>query len=240
MLRSTPHLFDQPRHGRSVLGGFLGVSALLALALVVASQLVFGQALVPFAAFAIAMTLAVFGLAQGYPHRVLGACNVVTLVRLAMVAFLSGALVAPDASEWVFFGVASLAFALDGLDGWLARRSGLVSDFGARLDMETDAALGAVIATWVLVSGTAGAEVLVLGFMRYAFLAAAFFVPALRAPLPQAFRRKAICVVQIAALLILVFPLTPGTLVVPVSVAAALLLTWSFLIDTVWLLRRAA
>ncbi|MEO0503207.1 MAG: CDP-alcohol phosphatidyltransferase family protein, partial [Pseudomonadota bacterium] len=136
--------------------------------------------------------------------------------------------------------VASVAFALDGVDGWLARRSGLTSRFGARFDMETDAGLGAVVALWLLVSGTTGPEILVLGFMRYGFVAASLIWPALQAPLPEAFRRKAICVIQVATLVMLVCPLTPAALVLPVGVLAALLLSWSFLIDILSLIRRPA
>jgi hypothetical protein len=76
--------------------------------------------------------------------------------------------------------------------------------------------------------------------MRYAFVAAAFVWPALQAPLPQSFRRKAICVVQIAALIFLIFPLTPQVAAMPVAAIAALLLSWSFLVDILWLVRRAA
>ena len=36
--------------------------------------------------------------------------------------------------------------ALDGVDGWLARRSGIASAFGARFDMEIDALLILVLA----------------------------------------------------------------------------------------------
>ncbi|MGA9251488.1 MAG: hypothetical protein WBV71_03470, partial [Roseobacter sp.] len=64
--------------------------------------------------------------------------------------------------------------------------------------------------------------------------------PELRAPLPQAFRRKAICVVQIAALILLMFPLTPQAAALPVATLAVIALSWSFLIDILWLTRRAA
>ncbi|MEO0401858.1 MAG: CDP-alcohol phosphatidyltransferase family protein [Pseudomonadota bacterium] len=204
-----------------------------------AALLAFGTATVPLAVFGVAVMIAGYGMLHSYPHPVLGACNGVTLARVAMVAFLGGSLVAPHASPWLVCAVAVSAFVLDGADGWLARRAGLVSDFGARFDMETDAALGAVIAVWLLLSGTTGPEILILGLMRYAFVAAAWVTPALRAPLPEAFRRKAICVVQIAALIILVFPLTPQIIALPIGIAAALLLCWSFLIDILWLTRRA-
>ncbi|MBO9447415.1 CDP-alcohol phosphatidyltransferase family protein [Ruegeria sp. R14_0] len=191
------------------------------------------------AVFGAAFGLLLTSLRQTYPHEVLGLCNLVTLARVAMVAFLTGTLVAQNANPWLVFVVATVAFALDGVDGWLARRSGLTSRFGARFDMETDALLGAVLSVWLFVSETTGPEILVLGFMRYAFCAAGLFLPALRLDLPEAFRRKAICVVQIGALVTLLFPLTPAIAVLPISFTAAILLSWSFFVDIKWLLRRA-
>lgn len=51
-------------------------------------------------------------------------------------------------------------------------------------------------------------------------------------------RRKTICVVQIAALIALVFPLLPAGLVTPIAVAAAAVLAMSFAVDTIWLVRH--
>ncbi|MEL7092391.1 MAG: CDP-alcohol phosphatidyltransferase family protein [Pseudomonadota bacterium] len=219
---------------------------LLALALVfgavlaVASVAFLGTAMVALPVFAAITVLTAQGIATGYPHAVLGTCNAVTLARAGMVAFLAGAVAATDVSGWLVFAVATVAFALDGVDGWLARRARLVSDFGARFDMEVDASLAAMLALWLWTSGTTGPEILLLGGMRYAFVAAAIIWPALQAPLPQAFRRKAICVVQVSALILLACPLTPTLLVAPVAVIAVVLLAWSFLVDILWLTRRSA
>ncbi|MEM6760332.1 MAG: CDP-alcohol phosphatidyltransferase family protein [Pseudomonadota bacterium] len=218
---------------------------LLALALIygavlaVASVTLLGSAVVALSVFAAITVLAAQGIASAYPHAVLGGCNAVTLARAAMVAFLAGAVVAVDVSGWLLFAVATLAFALDGLDGWLARRARLVSEFGARFDMEVDAGLAAVLAIWLWTSGVTGPEILLLGGMRYLFVAASIIWPALKAPLPPSFRRKAICVVQVGALVLLMFPLTPTLLAMPVAFLAAALLSWSFLIDIRWLTLRS-
>ena len=74
------------------------------------------------------------------------------------------------AGSWL---VATLTALLDAVDGALARRSGLASDFGARFDMETDAAFTLVLCALVLQAGQAGPWVLAAGLMRYAFVAAA-------------------------------------------------------------------
>lgn len=208
----------------------LGAVALLA-------ALIFDAFVVPVVVFCIISAISLRGLVQWYPHDVLGACNVVTLCRAALVALLAGAIFVP-AAAWAVFGIAISAFALDGVDGWLARRSRLASAFGARFDMEIDAMLGAVLALALLFQGTAGLSILVLGFSRYVFVLAGFIWPSLRGDLPCSFRRKAICVVQIAALIILMFPLTPVALVLPISGIAALALIYSFAVDTLYLLRR--
>jgi phosphatidylglycerophosphate synthase len=204
-----------------------------------ASLHLFGSVWESLAAYAVTGVLVFRGLAQSYPHAKLGLCNLITLIRATLVCFLFGAIFADTVSIWLVTGVATCAYALDAADGWLARRSGLVSGFGARFDMETDAALAAVICLWLISSGTAGWEVLVLGFTRYVFVLASAFLPALRGPLPPSTRRKLICAVQVGALILLVCPLTPGVLVPVLTIGASSLLLWSFGVDVIWLLRRA-
>lgn len=240
MFGSEPHPVARSLEGQPPLGRLILAASGLSAGLTVLCLSANVSPLLALSIFAAASVLAAQGLLLRYPHAELGLCNVITLARVAMVAFLAAAVF--ESGLWVplVFTVASVAFALDGVDGWLARRSGLVSDFGARFDMETDAALAAVLSLLLLVNGTSGPEILILGFMRYGFVLAGLAVPALRAGLPDSFRRKAICVVQIAALIFLLFPLSPAGLLLPVSLGAALLLTWSFAVDTIFLLRRAA
>lgn len=177
------------------------------------------------------------GKLAGYPHARFGLCNVVTLARAAMVAALA-AVVWRGPQGWDVLVVATVALALDGVDGWLARRSGLSSDFGARFDMETDAALALVLAAHVWLGGMTGAEVLLLGAMRYAFVAGFWPFPWLAAPLPDRFGRKVVCVIQIAALILLQVPgLMPGV-AQGVAWGAVGALVWSFGRDVLWLWRH--
>lgn len=85
-----------------------------------------------------------------HPYERLGAGNAVTLVRGAMTALffgiigdaaLSGTLTFDAGVRWILTVSAVVALVLDGIDGWLARRNGMASDFGAQFDMETDALL---------------------------------------------------------------------------------------------------
>ncbi len=196
---------------------------------------------VALATLAVGFALAVRGMAVDYPHRLLGGCNLVTATRLAMTAALAASLAgtSPEAWNWAVPALALTALALDGIDGWLARRQGLRSDFGARFDMEVDSGLAAILALSALAEGRAGAELLVLGAARYAFVAAALALPWLAAPLPESLRRKTVCVLQIAALVALSMPVLPAEAARPLALAAAALLTWSFARDIRWLWGRA-
>jgi phosphatidylglycerophosphate synthase len=193
---------------------------------------------------ALGTALAVRAMAAGYPHARLGLCNLVTLGRLALAALLAvplampGGLAGRPAMAWSLVALTGVSLALDGLDGILARRSGLASAFGARFDMEVDAALAAMLAALALASGKAGAWVLALGFMRYGFVAAMVVLPWLRKPLPDRYSRKAACVVQIGVLIALLAPPVAPPLSVGLGLAALAALTWSFAVDVRWLWRN--
>jgi len=193
--------------------------------------------------FALAAAAAIRGIGPDHPHMRFGAANAITLGRLAGaavfagLAFAPGALAAPEAA-WAAAGLAALLLALDGADGMAARRQGLASAYGARFDLEADAATILALSGLALALGKAGPWVLALGLMRYAFVAAGAVRPWIAAPLPPSTRRKAVCVLQLAVLGALPAP----ALAPPVSSALAgvalVALAWSFAVDLRWLARR--
>ena len=71
----------------------------------------------------------------------------------------------------------------------------------------------------------------------YGFVAGAWAIPALRRPLPESFRRKAVCVVQGVALLVALGPIIPSAISSFVCAVALAALTWSFAVDVRWLMR---
>lgn len=176
-------------------------------------------------------------LTRTYPHAVLGLCNIVTLVRLVIVATLAGALVSTTSPAWAIFIVAAFALTLDGVDGWLARRQDLASSFGARFDMEVDAAFALVLALHAAFGGVAGFWVLALGLPHYLFVAANKIFPWLGGPLPERFSRKVVCVLQIGMLIALQAPVLDAGLAGPLIAVASLALIWSFALDIIWLWR---
>ena len=132
------------------------------------------------------------------------------------------------------FGIAVVGLAMGGLDSYIVRRDRMTTPFDTRFEMEVDALLGAVLSYILWQSGTTGPEVLILGFMWYTFVLAGFALPWLNGSLLESFRRKAICVVQIAALIFPLCLVAPAVLLSPVVTTASTTLIWSFAADTLW------
>jgi phosphatidylglycerophosphate synthase len=167
-----------------------------------------------------------------------GPADWVTGVRAALTAVLAAMLVrAAPPDPGLVIGIASAAAALDGVDGWIARRTRTASTFGARFDMETDALLVLVLSALVWRSGKAGSWVLASGLMRYAFVAAASVWPWLQEPLEPSRRRQTVCVVQIVALIAALLPSVDVPAATAIAAAALAVLAWSFLVDILWLWR---
>lgn len=192
---------------------------------------------------AVIVYLAMAGLVlSAWPdRRGLGWANRVTLTRAVLVTLLAGALVDPsllDRHPWPVAGLALLTLLLDGADGWVARRTGSASDFGARFDMELDAFFILVLCLALLALGKVGPWVLAIGGMRYAFMLAGHRYAWLRAPLPESRRRKAVCVWQVVALMLGLLPLLDAQASSWLAVTALFALAASFGIDVRWLWRK--
>ena len=132
--------------------------------------------------------------------------------------------------------LASVALALDFVDGWIARRTATQSTLGAKLDGEVDAFLILVLS--VEVAPSTGAWVLAIGFARYAFLAAGWALPWLRAPLPQRDWRKTVTAAQGVALVIAAAGVAPSGLSRVLLAVALAMLVESFGRDVWWLWRH--
>lgn len=169
-----------------------------------------------------------------------GWANRITLARATLVIVLAASLPFRElltTHVWLFAAVAMMALLLDGADGAVARATGSSSDFGARFDMELDAIFIMVLCLAIVVLDKAGAWVLLIGLMRYGFIAAARRWPWLNTPLPESRRRKTVCVWQVVTLLVALLPIT-GTGLATVSLQISLiLLFYSFGVDVLWLRR---
>jgi phosphatidylglycerophosphate synthase len=181
--------------------------------------------------------------------RSFGMADVVTLIRGLGVCFLAGlALQALVADGLAWHGVlamiimGTLCLTLDGVDGRVARARGEASAFGARFDVEIDAAMLLVLSLAVAALGIAGWWVLVIGAMRYGYVATSLIIPALRVPLPYRYSSKVIAVLQAVALLAaLSFRLIHGEhwLSTTFLLLALASLCWSFGRSVTWQLRHS-
>ncbi|HSP31340.1 MAG TPA: CDP-alcohol phosphatidyltransferase family protein, partial [Halomonas sp.] len=174
-------------------------------------------------------------------HGFLGWANRVTLTRAVLVALVAGALAANAFVEaiWQWLAIAVIALLLDGVDGWVARRTQSHSVFGARFDMELDAVLILLLCVGLWQLESLGLWVLLIGGMRYLFVAASWQFAWLSKPLFESFRRKAVCVWQVVALLLALTPLTSHLVASLLALSALLSLMYSFGFDVWWLYRKA-
>ena len=179
-------------------------------------------------------------LPEHLPHRRIGPANQVTLGRLALTAMLGGLLgESSPALAWPAAAIAALILVLDGADGWLARRGGWASAFGARFDMETDALLILLMAALCWQFDKVGAWILLSGMLRYLFVAAGVIWRWLRRALPESRRRKTVCVLQVLSLLTAVTPVVSRPWSAGIAATGLAMVCYSFLVDVVWLWRRA-
>jgi len=222
----------------------LGLIPLLAVTLATCWMLALptSHALLAVALYVAMSVLLLAKLPPGFPGSGLGPANRLTLARATLVLPLAPASVLSGeftgVGYWWIVGLSTVALALDGLDGPLARRTGTESAFGARFDMELDAFLLLVLSVLVWQSGKAGSWVLLVGALRYLFVFGGLVWPPLRGALPPSMRRKVVCVVQGIVLVVCLGPVIPSTPAVVFAASALLLLVYSFGVDTWWLVRN--
>ena len=174
------------------------------------------------------------------PSARLGPAGWVTLIRATLavgVAALTAAAFERSVAVATLVTLASISLALDFVDGWVARRTATESALGAKLDGEVDAFL--ILALSVEVAPSAGAWVLAIGLMRYAFLAAGWVLPWMRAPLPRRDWRKTVTASQGVALVIAAAGVAPSGLIRVLLAVALVMLVESFGRDVWWLWRHS-
>lgn len=153
-----------------------------------------------------------------------GPANAVTLARLAALVAL------PFLPPVQVALVGATLLALDGVDGWVARRTGCNGEFGEFFDKESDACFMLVLCLLLYrVPGGFGAWILLPGSMRYLFV---LFVKFARPPMPKEQRTRQagwIFLLMMSALL-LSFAAHPGYLdhARPVAAAMTVVLAFSF------------
>jgi phosphatidylglycerophosphate synthase len=243
MIATNWRLPDAPLRASAVTSKLVGLAALVGLAQIARSGLPLGAsyALTASVAFAAMMAVSMGFLQRHHPFERFGPANQITTARAILVALIVGLVGEPHVpAVAVSAAAASLVVTMmDGVDGWLARRHRIASDFGARFDMEIDALLILTLAVLAWQFDKAGPWVLLSGLLRYGFVAAGSIAPWLSAPLPPSRRRQAVCVVQILGLTLVMLPVVAPPLSNAVAASALVALIASFLVDILWLWRRA-
>lgn len=167
-----------------------------------------------------------------------GPANAVTATRSMLVGLVT-ALVTASFSVSVptslLVALTAIALALDGVDGYVARRTRSESDLGARFDMEVDAFLLLVLCVYD--ARHVGWWVLTIGLLRYAFAAAALVLPWMGRTLPPRYWRKVVTAASGIGLAVIASQLLPATANVAIAVMALALMIESFGRDVAWLVR---
>jgi phosphatidylglycerophosphate synthase len=112
-----------------------------------------------------------------------GWANAVTALRVALIWAVGARLT--KAPEPLLAVLVLVLYSLDGLDGYLARRRGTTSEFGALFDMEADAYFVLTVELVAFQRGEVGAWILVTGALRYVYVLVRAFVPAPRPDVPR-------------------------------------------------------
>ena len=213
-------------------GLVVGSAALVALLAVLAATVGLG-----FLGWGVGLACGAFtivGVARGTSS--LGPADLVTLGRALLTCGLA-ALVADsflhEAAVSTIVVGAVVALVSDLFDGWLARRTRTESAFGARFDGEVDAFLILVLSVYV--AEAFQAWVLALGLARYAFAAAGWVLPWMRAQLPPRYWRKVVAATVGIVLTVAAAEVAPPWLTSAALVVALGLLAESFGRDVLWL-----
>jgi phosphatidylglycerophosphate synthase len=180
--------------------------------------------------FALILAIALWRRRAHHPFPRFGAANQITTFRAFLVSLVA-ALIGEPMRPVEAASLALAATLLDGVDGWLARRSKMESAFGARFDVEVDALLILVLAVLVWQYEKAGPWVLASGLLRYGFVAAGRIWPWMSAPLTPTMRGRVICIVQLAGLMLALLPAFPSPASDTIAAAALAALTYSFAVD---------
>jgi phosphatidylglycerophosphate synthase len=196
--------------------------------------------LYPWAAATFFGVVAVIAFASWTPARGrFGPANLVTTARASVVALAAGLLAEPDLPGAIVPAcLVSMAAVLDGIDGWVARRTGM-TPFGAQFDIEIDALTMLALAALVWRYDKAPAWVLLSGLLRYVFVAAGWVWSWMRRPLGPSRRRQIVGVCLMVCLIAALTPVVPAPLSVWLAALSVVSVSGSLIVDVIWLRRQS-
>jgi hypothetical protein len=125
------------------------------------------------------------------------------------------------ARTWLLLGLAVPTLLLGAGQRFVARPSSSTSAASARLDLQLDG--GVLVILSVAAAPVVGTWVLLVGALRYLFVAASRVRPSLRATLPTGAFRRTVAALQGPALVVVVAPFVPVRAATAVAAVALLL-----------------
>jgi len=125
------------------------------------------------------------------------------------------------ARTWWLLSLAVPTLLLDAVHARVAGRASSTSAAATRLDAQVDS--GVLVILSVAAAPVVGAWVVLVGAVRYLFLAASRVRPSLRATLPASDVRRAVAAVQGPALVVVIAPFVPVGIATAVAAVALLL-----------------
>ncbi len=185
------------------------------------------------ATFALGALVIARYVATHHPFETFGPANQVTTFRAALIALIVGLVFEPATREVAATATAMAAIvsALDGVDGWFARRTRMSSGFGARFDVESDSLFVMAMSVLVWRHDKAGLWILAGGLLRYAFVAAGWILPWMAERLRPTNRARAVAACHMLGLTIALAPIVPAWFSTAGLAATLTLLAWSFAVD---------
>ncbi len=160
------------------------------------------------------------------PNQGFGAGNALTLMR----ATLALVLIAKNDLSLAWTGAAiMIALLSDGLDGWIAKRSGMASPFGDVFDQESDALLFLSICLLLIEDRQVGLWILLPASYRYLFILFCRSIKPTQKAIQGTWVTRAIGITSMMALAACLAPIVPDQGVYWTASAVTLLLSLSFL-----------
>lgn len=160
--------------------------------------------------------------ARWTPDGSFGVANGVTAFRIGLLALLPLATSDPA----LLIGLSLLILSLDGIDGWLARRRALSSEFGAFLDKDTDALFLLLLCGLAALRGNLPTWIVGAGLLRYGFVVVLFLLPTAQNTEPRSSIARYVYGCMVGTLLLSFLPYP--TIYRPLVVVATVALLFSF------------
>lgn len=166
------------------------------------------------------------------PSGRFGWANRTTALRLGALGLLP---FVPADATWTFVALGLGVLIADGVDGWLARRLDLTSEFGEFFDKETDTLFLVLLCVLTAFRGALPVWIVGLGILRYVFVITLFALQPHASKEERSSMAQYIYVSVVVALLAAFLPYP--SVYQPLVLVATGALLYSFGRDFVWIVR---